>query len=75
MAQFFVDTGDGVEYYDTAEEAKRAAENWIDEYRTLPEWDEAVERVGWGQIRESAWPRCYEKDGGEYVDYSLKEPK
>lgn len=31
-----------------------AAEEWIDAYRTLPEWDEAVERVCWGVVREYA---------------------
>lgn len=57
--QFFVDTGDGVEYHDTALAAKKSAEDWIDEYRQQPEWDEAVERVCWGVVREYAMPRWH----------------
>ena len=75
MAQYFVDNGDGTEYYDTEAEAKQAAKDWIDEYRTLPKWDEAVERVCWGVVLEYAWPIYKEVDGKEYVDYKLKEPK
>lgn len=72
--QFFVDTGDGVEYHDTAVAAKKSAEDWIAEYRTMPEWDEAVERVCWGVVREYAMPRWH-GENNEYVTYELKEPK
>lgn len=75
MPQYFVDNGDGTEYYDTEAEAKKSAEDWIDEYRTLPEWDEAVERVCWGVVREYACPEEKEFDGNQYVDYKLKEPQ
>lgn len=71
MALFFVDTGDGVEYHNTAEEARQSAEDWIGEYRTLPEWDEAVDRVCWGEVRQVAT----EVPKGEYVEYCLEDVK
>lgn len=73
MAQYFVDNGDGTEYYDTEAEARKAAQDWIDEYRTLPEWDETVERVCWGVVREYA--KCVYPNDNIYCDFVLKEPE
>ena len=74
MSQYFVDTGESVEYHDTAEAAKKSAEEWIAEYQLQPEWYEAVERVCWGVVREHAMPRRH-GENDEYVTYELKEPK
>lgn len=72
---YFVDTGEGVEYYDTEAEAKKSAEDWIDEYRTNGdgEWDTAVERICWGVVREYACPMVHAVEG--YVDYKLEKSK
>ena len=74
QVQFFVDTGDDVEYHESAADAKKSAEEWIAEYRQQPEWDEAVERVCWGVVREYAMPRWH-GEKNEFVTYELKEPK
>ena len=68
MSRFFVSNGDGIEEWETEQEARRSAEGWIAEYRTQPEWDEAVERVFWGEIREYAHA-AYK---GDFVEYQLK---
>lgn len=65
--RFFVDNGDGTEYYATEAEARKAADDWIAEYQTIPEWDEAVDRVCWGEVREYA--RGYQN--AEYISYKL----
>ena len=49
---FFVDTGCGIEIYQTAAKAQKAAEDAIDEWRNCcdPVWDEEVRNVCWGMI-------------------------
>lgn len=75
MPQYFVHNGDGgLEFYDDRVEAKSAAMAWIDEYRTLPEWDEAVDHVCWGLVMQHTIEVDHQGEfGREYVDYVLKD--
>lgn len=52
MTRYFVNTGDGVEYYDSLAEAETAAHNAIDGWRECcdPEWPEEVESVCYGKV-------------------------
>ncbi len=70
MSLYFVSTGDGVEYYHTEQDAIKSAQEWIDEYRTLPEWDEAVDRVCWGEVRQQT-REVTVGDNDEFVDFIL----
>ncbi len=47
---------DGFDVFETAEQAKAAAEQWIDSYRgdAVDGWSEEVDQVCWGEIREKA---------------------
>lgn len=72
MGLYFVYTGDGIEYHDTEAAARKSAEDWIDEYRTLPEWDEAVDRVCWGDVRQQTKEITVGPED-EYVDYILED--
>lgn len=69
MSKYFVDTGEGTEYHDTEESARQSAADWIAEYCTQPEWDEAVDRVCWGEVRQHSIgiPR------GDYWTYNLED--
>lgn len=70
MSLYFVNTGDGIEYHDKEQDAIKSAQDWIDEYRTLPEWDEAVDRVCWGEVRQQT-REVTVGDNDEFVDFIL----
>jgi len=75
MRRCFVETGDGIEFKDTEEEAKKLAaeslEFWKKRARTEGEWDDEVDRVCWGEIREKVKAVSAGEDG-EYTDYQLR---
>ena len=72
MPQYFVHDGDGcIDFYDSPEEARAVAKEWIESYRDSPEWDEAVERIWWGLVRQHAVQ--VDVPGTEFVDYVLKD--
>lgn len=70
--RFFVSTGDNLEYYETREEAKAAAEFAIAQWKDCcdPEWPEEVEAVCWGVILERA-KGVITGENNEYVNYEL----
>jgi hypothetical protein len=71
MARFFINTGDGIEYRDTEDEARKLAneslEFWRKEARHAGEWHDEVGTVYWGQVIETAKFKQIEDDGGDYV--------
>lgn len=54
MKRYFCDTGDGLLYFDTPEEAQAAAQVAIEPWKDYSgmEWCEEVESVCWGEIRQ-----------------------
>lgn len=70
--KFFVNTGDGIEFCDTAEEASGRAQKAIDGWRDCcdPEWPEEVSDVCWGQVLGQSVEVDVE---GKYVDYKLEQ--
>jgi hypothetical protein len=58
MARYFINTGDGLEFASTEEEARKVANEAIDFWRRAAvqdgEWDDEVVSVFWGEIRERA---------------------
>ncbi|MAF36326.1 hypothetical protein CL622_04375 [archaeon] len=81
MKFFSYDPEDGLSTHDTAEEAKQEADNYIDHYRDHADegWDEMVEQVCWGEVKEQAamfeLDKTVQIEGVEVccVDYSLIE--
>lgn len=73
MSRYFVNTGDGVEYYESLVEAETAAQNAIDGWRNCcdPEWPEEVESVCYGKVLGQSEPMSV--DDGKYVSYYLKK--
>jgi len=78
MNRFFVDTGDGVHFVGTEEEARKLAAGCLAEFRECArlegEWRDEVDSICWGEIRETAKAVSAGKDG-EYTDYQLKPVK
>lgn len=72
--RFFVNTGEGIYYYDTQEEAVAAAEQAIKDWKTCcdPEWPEEVEQVCWGAVLGETLA-IESGENNEYVDYKLSE--
>lgn len=75
MGRFFVDTGDGIHFLNTEEEAKSEAEKalafWRDKAGCDGEWDDNVDQICWGEIREQVRAVAV-GDGGDYTDYQLR---
>lgn len=71
MARFFINTGDGIEYRDTEEEARNLAneslEFWRRDARGSGEWSDEVGTVYWGQVIETAKFKQLAEDAGDYV--------
>ena len=69
--RYFVDTGDGVEYYESRSDAEEAAFNAIVAWRETDdsEWPEEVEHVCWGVVIQRATGN--ELTGGQ-IDYKLQ---
>jgi len=77
MKRFFINTGDGFEFADTEEEAKKAATEAIEFWRRdaigSGEWDSEVSSVYWGEIRERALEIAVEtEDESDRCDYQLR---
>jgi hypothetical protein len=72
--RFFVDTGDGIEYCETQDQAIALAERAIEHWREHcdPEWPDEVESVCWGQVMGESV--MVEIDGIAFVGYRLSEP-
>ena len=73
MSMFFVNTGDGFDFYNTEEEAIQAAQDAIDDWRDAcdPEWPEEVENVCWGKVLGTSIG--HESEDGKYIEYELSE--
>ena len=77
MALYFVYSDDGMEWFDTAAEAKAIAQSIIDELRqeAWDEWPDEVESVCWGQVLQSAdsflVPASHPE--ADATDYRLKD--
>ena len=75
---FFVDTGDGIEFRNTEDAARQLAaeslEFWKKRARTEGEWDDEVDRVCWGEIREKVKAVAV-GEGGDYTEYQLRPVK
>lgn len=67
--------GAGLEFHSTEGEAKKAAEDAIDNERDAcdPEWSEEVDSICWGRVmgRASRSVTTDDETGQEYWDYSL----
>jgi hypothetical protein len=72
--RFFVDTGDGIEYCETRQQAIALAKRAIEHWRGCcdPEWPEEVDGVCWGPVMGESV--MVEIDGGAFADYRLSEP-
>jgi len=74
MARFFINTGDGIEFASTEEEARKVAneslEFWRKDARDCAEWSDEAGTVYWGEIRERAKFKQLEEDGSG--DYQLQ---
>ena len=75
--RFFINTGDGFEFADTEEEARRAATEAIEFWRRdaidSGEWDGEVSSVYWGEIRERAKEITVQADdASDKCDYQLR---
>jgi hypothetical protein len=72
--RFFVDTGKGIEYCETQEQAIALAEQAIEHWREQcdPEWPDEVDSVCWGQVMGESV--MVEIDGGAFAEYRLSEP-
>lgn len=74
--------GFGVQFFDTADEARACAEKALEDYRDCADegWDETVTSICWGRVcggiveteRRPCEPGEYEFD--EWVDYGLRPP-
>jgi len=68
MERYFVNTGDGIEYRNTEEDARdlarKALESWRENARQNGEWNEEAEHVFWGKIQEVAVPMPSGDDSG-----------
>lgn len=71
---FFVNTGDGVEYCKTREEAIALAQKAIDDWRDCcnSEWPEEVENVCWGEVLGES--KMIDIEDGMYANYELTAP-
>ena len=71
--RFFVWSGDGIEFYETADEAKQAADFAIQQWKSAcdPEWPEEVEEVCWGRVKQRA-KVFYRGENLECTDYALQ---
>jgi hypothetical protein len=78
MRRFFVDTGDGIEFKATEAEAKQLAAESLDFWRKRAisegEWDDEVDHVCWGEIREKVKAVAV-GENGDYTDYQLRHVK
>lgn len=72
--RYFVNTGESVDFYDTAEQAINAAEKAIEDWRDCcdPDWPDEVENVCWGPIHGESV--AIDVEGGKYLRYELSEP-
>jgi hypothetical protein len=72
--RFFVDTGAGIEYCETRQQAIALAEKAIEHWRGCcdPEWPEEVDDVCWGPVMGESM--MVEIDGGAFAEYRLSEP-
>jgi hypothetical protein len=77
MKRFFVDTGDGVHYVSTEEEARKLAAGCLAEFRECArlegEWRDEVESVCWGELRQSA--TAFSVGDNEGVDFQMIDIK
>lgn len=66
MGRFFVDTGDGIEFCETEQDAKQQAQKaldyWREDARTSGEWPDEIAEVCWGEVKQVA----NMTDAGEY---------
>ena len=77
MARFFVNTGDGIEFASTEEEARKVATEAIEFWRRAAiqdgEWGDEITSVHWGEIRERVKEIVLESDEErDKCDYQLK---
>jgi hypothetical protein len=75
--QFFINTGDGFEFADTEEEARKVAteaiEFWRQDAIDSGEWDSEVSSVYWGKIHERAKEIVLEtREDSDKCDYQLR---
>ena len=84
MPKFFAfDDETGFDIYDTAAEAKQAAQQSINEWRDAcdPNWPEQVQNVCWGEIieesteEETGQVQSEAQGGQDIVDYNLTKIK
>jgi hypothetical protein len=84
MKRFFAydPNGGGIEFFDTAKEAKEYAHNAFDEEQSVGAdsgWNEDVTRLCWGEIKEVVVEVGRRKDAsGKFdviIDYALRSPK
>lgn len=73
MSKFFVNTGDGTDLYDTAEDAAAAAQRAIDGWRDCcdTDWPEEVDNVYWGPVFGMSFPES-RGENNEYEEWVLK---
>lgn len=71
MPRYFVNTGDGIEYRDTEEEARKLADEsiefWREHARRYGEWSDEVETVCWGQMIETSKLKPCGETGADYL--------
>ncbi len=79
MRYFVNDPEDGVEFFDTEQEARDHAEHVLQQYRDLSVdgWDECVTWICWGEVKERVVQticRPAEQGSGvdEYWDFGLR---
>ncbi len=74
--KFFCETGDGIVFYQTAQEAQDAAETALAKWRSVAnadgEWPEEAELVFWGKICGMSVPRVSCADD-LIVDFRIEE--
>lgn len=79
---FAYDPETGFETFETAEQAKKHAEECIDWYRgeSIDGWDEQIDQVCWGEIKAKATQVGLRKSTEDdetccdmYCDYELKD--
>jgi hypothetical protein len=75
MDRYFVNTGDGIEYRNTEQDARRLAirslESWRERARQSGEWDDEADEVCWGRLEQVAIPLPASDDGT--VDFVLSD--
>lgn len=80
VGRFFVNTGDGIEFVDSKQEAERLCDAAIAEYRSNAasdgEWCDDVEAVCWGIVMaksEADYSQDCDDSEIDYCDYGLAD--